>query len=49
MLEDGDNEINVNKSDMVSIPDQEDMVLRIKHLTGRVSEESSDKSGGKTN
>ena len=37
--------INVNKSDMVSVPDQEDMNLRIKQLTGGCNEESSDDSG----
>ena len=39
--EDDDNVINVNKSGMVSIPDQEDMDLIIKELTGGGSEESS--------
>ena len=42
---DDDNEINLNKSDMVSIADKEDMGLRIKQLTGGNSEESSDDSG----
>ena len=32
---------------MVSIPDQKDMNLRIKQLTGGGSEESSDDSGDK--
>ena len=43
--EDDENEINVNESDMVSIPDQEDMDLRIKQLTIGGSDESSDDSG----
>ena len=30
---------------MVSVPDQEDMNLRIKQLTGGCNEESSDDSG----
>lgn len=42
--EDDDDEINVNKSNIVSIPDQEDIYLRIKQPTKGGSEESSDDS-----
>ena len=45
---DDDNEINVNKSDVVSIQDQEDMDPRIKKLTGEGSEEYSDDSGNES-
>lgn len=37
--------IDVKKSDMVSISDQEDVDLRIKQLIGRGSENSFDDSG----
>ena len=43
--DDDNNEINVNKSNMISIPDPEYMDLRIKQLTGAVSEESPVDSG----
>ena len=43
--EDDDNKKITNKSDMVSIPDQEDIDPRIKQLTGRDREESSNESG----
>lgn len=42
--EDDDDEINGNKSNIVSIPDQEDIYLRIKQPTKGGSEESSDDS-----
>ena len=43
--EDDDNEININKSEMVSILDQRDMDLIKKQLTKGGSEELSDDSG----
>ena len=44
LKEDDDDEINGNKSNMVSVPDQEDIYLGIKQPTQRGSEESSDDS-----
>ena len=44
LKEDDDDEINGNKSNMVSVPDQEDIYLRIKQPTKGDSEESSDDS-----
>ena len=44
LKEEDDDEINGNKINMVSVPDQEDIYLRIKQPTKGGSEESSDDS-----